>query len=83
MLKQVVRYPVVRSEIHTFSFEGRTTQWEQDNVFIGPFTDRVMVGLLHLHAFNEGLERFGHQKSEISHGVCRCQRYRVMGLSRR
>ena len=39
MLKQVVRYPMVRSEIHTFSFEGRTTQWEQGNVFIGPFPD--------------------------------------------
>ena len=33
--KKIVRYPVVRSEIRTFSFDGRTTQWEQDNVFVG------------------------------------------------
>ena len=32
MLKKIVRYPVVRSEIRTFSFDGRATQWEKDNV---------------------------------------------------
>ena len=37
--KQPVRYPVVRSEIRTFSFDGRSTQWEQDNVFVGRFPD--------------------------------------------
>ena len=47
MGKKIVRYPVVRSEIRTFSFDGRTTQWEQDNVFVGRFPDRAMVGLLH------------------------------------
>ena len=56
--KQVVRYPVVRSEIRTFSFDGRTTQWEQDNVFVGRFPDRVIVGLLHSNAFNGDLERY-------------------------
>ena len=44
--RQIARYPVVRSEIRTFSFDGRTNQWEQDNVFVGRFPDRVMVGLL-------------------------------------
>ena len=39
--KQPVRNPVVRSEIRTFSFDGRSTQWEQDNVFVGRFPDRV------------------------------------------
>ena len=58
MLKKIVRYPVVRIEIRTFSFEGRTTQWEQDNVFVGWFPDRVMVGLLHSDAFNGDLERY-------------------------
>ena len=58
MLKKVVRYPVVRSEIRTFCFDGRTTQWEQDNVFVGRFPDRVMVGLLHSDAFNGDLERY-------------------------
>ena len=56
--KKIVRYPVVRSEIRTFSFDGRTTQWEQDNVFVGRFPDRVIVGLLHSNAFNGDLERY-------------------------
>ena len=55
--KKIVRYPVVRSEIRTFSFDGRTTQWEQDNVFVDRFPDRAMVGLLHSNAFNGDLER--------------------------
>ena len=55
--KKIVRYPVVRSEIRTFSFDGRTTQWEQDNVFVGRFPDRAIVGLLHSSAFNGGLQR--------------------------
>ena len=56
--KKIVRYPVVRSEIRTFSFDGRTTQWEQDNVFVGRFPDRVIVGLLHSNAFNGDLQRY-------------------------
>ena len=32
---KIVRYPVVRSKIRTFSIHGRTTQWQQDNVFVG------------------------------------------------
>ncbi|CAH3183082.1 unnamed protein product [Porites lobata] len=56
--KQIARYPVVRSEIRTFSFDGRTTQWEQDNVFVGRFPDRVMVGLLHSNTFNGALTRY-------------------------
>ncbi|XP_073231654.1 uncharacterized protein F54H12.2-like [Porites lutea] len=56
--KQIARYPVVRSEIRTFSFDGRTTQWEQDNAFVGRFPDRVMVGLLHSDAFNGNLQRY-------------------------
>ena len=55
--KTIVRYPVVRSEIRTFSFNGRTTQWEQDNVFVGRFPDRAMVGLLHSNAFNGDMGR--------------------------
>ena len=57
MLKKIVRY-VVRSEIRTFSFDGRATQWEQDNVFVGRFSDRVMVGLLHSNAFNGDMGRY-------------------------
>ena len=49
-----MRYPVVRSEIRTFSFDGRTTQ---DNVFVGRFPDRMMVGLLRSNAFNRDMGR--------------------------
>ena len=49
---------MVRSEIRTFSFDGRTTHWEQDNVFVGRFPDRAVVGLLHSNAFNGDLERY-------------------------
>ena len=55
--KKIVCYPVIRSEIRTFSFDGRTTQWEQDNVLVDRFSDRAMVGLLHYNAFNGDLER--------------------------
>ena len=57
LAKQPVCYPVVRSEIRSFSFDGRSTQWEQDNVFVGRFPDRVIVGLLHSDAFNGNLQR--------------------------
>ena len=55
--KKIVRYPVVGSEIRTFSFDGRTTQWEQDNVFVSRFPDRAMVGLLNSNAFNGDMGR--------------------------
>ena len=55
LAKQPVRYPVVRSEIRTFFFDGRSTQWEQDKVFVGRFLDRVIVGLLPSDAFNGNL----------------------------
>ena len=57
MLKKIVRYPVVRSEIRTFSFDGRT---HPPNVFMGRFPDRVMVGLLQSDAFNGDLKRYPH-----------------------
>ena len=55
--KKIERYPVVRSEIRSFSFDGRTIQWEQDNVFVSRFPDRAMVGLLHSNAFNGDMGR--------------------------
>ena len=58
MLKKVVRYPVVRSEIPKFSFDGRTTHWEQDNVFVYRFPNREMVGLPHSDAFNGDMGRY-------------------------
>ena len=55
--KKIARYSVVGSEIGTFSFDGRTTQREQDNVFVGRFRDRAMVDLLHSNAFNRDMGR--------------------------
>ena len=68
MGKKIVRYPVVRSEIRTFSFDGRTTQWEEDHVFVGRFPDRAIVGLLHSNAFNGDLERnpYAFQKFRVT-----------------
>ena len=67
--KKIVRYPVVRSEIRTLSFDGRTTHWEQDNVFVGRFPDRAMVGLLHSNAFNGDMGRnpCAFQKFGVTH----------------
>ena len=65
MPKTIVRYPVVRSEIRTFSFDGRTTQWEQDIVFVGRFPDRVMVGLLHSDTFNGDLQRYPYASEKF------------------
>ncbi|CAH3146211.1 unnamed protein product [Porites lobata] len=56
--KQMACYPVVQSEIRMFSFDGRTTQWEQDNVFVGRFPDRVIFGLLHSNTFKGDLQRY-------------------------
>ena len=74
--KKIVCYPVVRSEIRTFSFDGRTTQWEQDNVFVGRFPDRAMVGLLHSNAFNGDMGRnpYAFQKCWCGASMKTCMR---------
>ena len=53
-----VKYPVVRSEIRTFSFDGNSTSWQQDNVFVGRVPDRVILGLLDSRAYNGTLTRY-------------------------
>jgi len=37
--KKPVKYPVVRSEVRTFSFPGTSTKWEQEKVFVGRVPD--------------------------------------------
>ncbi|CAH3046076.1 unnamed protein product, partial [Porites lobata] len=61
-----VKYPVVRSEIRTFSFDGKSTRWEQDNFFVGRVPDRVVLGLVKSKNYNGDLtcypfayEKFG------------------------
>ena len=59
---KTVKYPVVRSENRTFSFDGRSTRFEQDNVFVGRVPDRVIVGLVDSRAYNGTvtITRFRH-----------------------
>ena len=45
-------YPMVRSEIRTFSFDGASTKWEEDNVFLNRIPLRVIVSLLDSRPFN-------------------------------
>ena len=55
---QWANYPIVRSEIRTFSFNGRTTTWMEDNVFLSRVRGRLVVGLLDIKAFNGDLEYY-------------------------
>lgn len=63
---KLVKYPVVRSEIQTFFFDGKSTRWEQDNVSVGRVPDRVVLGLVNSKNYNGDLtcypfayEKFG------------------------
>lgn len=52
------RYPVVRSEIRTFTFEGNSAHWEKDNVFNGLIPDRVLVAMVDSRAYNGNVEYY-------------------------
>ena len=56
--KQVVKYPVVRDQIRTFTFNGATTVWTQDNLFLGKVPQRMIVGILDSTAFNGDKEKY-------------------------
>ena len=66
--KQVVKYPVVRNEIRSFTFNGTTTVWQQDNLFLGKVPQRMIVGILDSTAFNGDKEKypFAFQKKGIT-----------------
>ena len=49
---KTAKYPVVRNEIRSFSFDGRTTKFTEDNVFVGKVPDRMIVALVDSRAFN-------------------------------
>ena len=55
---QMANYPMVRSQIRTFSFDGKTTLWTEDQLFTGRFPDRLVVGMLDSKAFNGDLEYY-------------------------
>ena len=56
--KQVVKYPVVSDQIRTFSFNGATTVWMEDNLFLGRVPQRMIVGILDSTAFNGTKEKY-------------------------
>ena len=56
--KQVVKYPVVRDQIRSFTFNGTTTVWLQDNLFLGKVPQRMIVGILDSTAFNGDKEKY-------------------------
>ena len=56
--KQVVKYPVVRDQIRTFTFNGATTVWTQDNLFLNRVPQRMIVGILDSTAFNGAKEKY-------------------------
>ena len=53
-----VRYPVVRSEIRTYSFDGNSTRWSQDNVFLNTVPVKVIIGLMNSTNYNGSLKHY-------------------------
>ena len=47
------KYPVVRGEIRTYTFQGNTDSWEENNIFQGRIPHRMIVGLFDAKAFNQ------------------------------
>ncbi|CAH3017870.1 unnamed protein product [Porites evermanni] len=56
--KQVVKYPVVRDQIRTFTFNGATTTRMEDNLFLGRVPQRMIVDMLDSTAFNGTKEKY-------------------------
>ena len=53
-----VQYPVVRSEIRTYSFDGNSTRWEQDNVFVDRVPGKVIIGLMNSTNYHGSLQHY-------------------------
>ena len=66
--KRNVIYPVVRSDIRTYSFDGRSTRWSQDNVFLNKVPIKVMIGLMHSTNYNGSLQyySFAYEKFGVT-----------------
>ena len=66
-----VRYPVVRSEIQTYSFDGNSTRWSQDSVFLNKVPNKVIIGLMNSLNYNGGLKYYPFPYEKF--GVTRVQ----------
>ena len=64
-----VRYAVVRSEIKTYSFDGNSTRWSQDNVFLNTVPVKVIIGLMNSTNYNGSLKHYPYAYEKI--GVTR------------
>ncbi|XP_068739003.1 uncharacterized protein F54H12.2-like [Montipora capricornis] len=58
--RQMANYPMVKSQISTFSMDCKTTKWTEHQMFTGRLPDRLVVGLLDSKAFNGDLEYYFH-----------------------
>ena len=65
--KTVVHYPVVRSDIRTFSIPTGYTRWEQDNLFLGRIPDEVVLVFMHTDVYNGSLTHhtFAYERHNI------------------
>ena len=87
LAKRNVIYPVVRSEIRTFSFDGRSLEWSQDNVFLNKVPIKVIIGLMNSTNYNGDLTKypFAYEKFGVNRVEQRIDGevypYRAMQLS--
>ena len=57
-----VRYPVVRSEIRMYSFDGNSTRWSQDNVFLNKVP---IIGLMNSINYNGSLKYYPYANEKL------------------
>ena len=55
-----VKYPVVGSEIRTYSFDGNSYRCDKDNFFVGQVPGKVVIGLLNSNNYNGTLNCYCH-----------------------
>ena len=65
--KAVVHYPVVKSDIRTFSIPQGQTRWEQDNLFLGRVPEDVVLVFMNSEVYNGDLEKhtFAYERHDI------------------
>ena len=65
--KTIVHYPVIKSDIRTFSIPRGQTRWEQDNLFLGRVPEDVVLVFMHSEVYNGHLERhtFAYERHDI------------------
>lgn len=56
--KPYAKYPVVSGEIRTYTFQGNTDSWEENNIFQDRIPHRMIVGLFDAKAFNQDRDHY-------------------------